>query len=149
MTHLDIMKVCYENERKRVIAKAICLARELENSAKIIAKAAEEGDLNRIAWLTRTHDVELSTRSTVLHENLHMIAGFDTHTVHAQPTSLAESLKAKADGACHQDVNASSAQCAVHGTTPDWSSELPNYKGPTGWICPEGGLFKQDFRNKP
>jgi hypothetical protein len=112
----------------------------------MIAKAAEEGDLNRIAWLARTHDVELSTRATVLHENLHMIAGLDAHT--SQPASLAETLEAKADGACHQDVNANSAQCAVHDTVPDWSGELPNYKGPTGWICPEGGLFKQDFTTK-
>jgi hypothetical protein len=71
------MKTCYENERQRVVAKAQELARELESSAKMIAKAAEEGDLNRIAWLTRNHDIELSTRSTVLHENLHMIAGLE------------------------------------------------------------------------
>lgn len=74
-THLDIMKLCYENEKTRLVAKARELARELESSAKMIAKAAEEGDLSRIAWLTRTLDTELSTRATVLHENLHMIDG--------------------------------------------------------------------------
>ena len=79
MNHFEIMKTCYEAERKRVLAKAAELARELESSAKMIAKAAEEGDLNRIAWLTRTHDVELSTRTTVLHENLHMIAGLEVN----------------------------------------------------------------------
>ena len=78
LNHFDIMKTCYESERQRVVAKALELARELESSAKMIAKAAAEGDLNRIAWLTRTHDVELATRSTVLHENLHMIAGLET-----------------------------------------------------------------------
>ena len=76
-THLDIMKRCYENERQRVLAKATELARELESSAKMITKAVEEGDLNRIAWLVKHHDVELATRSTVLHENLHMIAGLE------------------------------------------------------------------------
>jgi hypothetical protein len=77
LNHFEIMKTCYENERQRVIAKAQELARELESAAKMIAKAAAEGDLNRIAWLTRSHDVELSTRATVLHENLHMIAGLE------------------------------------------------------------------------
>lgn len=77
LNHFEIMKTCYESERKRVLDKARELARELESSAKMIAKAVEEGDLNRIAWLTRTHDVELSTRTTVLHENLHMIAGLE------------------------------------------------------------------------
>lgn len=74
MNHLEIMKICYENERKRVLDKARELVRELESSAKMITRALEEGDLNRIAWLTRTYDVELSTRTTVLHENLHLIA---------------------------------------------------------------------------
>jgi len=77
LTHLDIMKRCYENERKRVLDKAAELARELESSAKMIAKAVEGGDLNRIAWLTKNHDIELATRATVLHENLHLISGLD------------------------------------------------------------------------
>lgn len=94
MNHLDIMKVCYENERRRVIDKARELARELESSAKMIARAAEEGDLNRIAWLTRTHDVELATRTTVLHENLHMIAGL--------PDDIrADDVRADADDRCY------------------------------------------------
>lgn len=173
LNHFEIMKTCYESERQRVLAKARELARELESSAKMIAKAAEEGDLNRIAWLTRSHDAELATRSTVLHENLHMIVGLEAQTQDAvadgddrcyceslaqqkrpgpckvcKRTSLAESLLAKAGGKCHQDVNANTARCAVHGAVPDWSGELPNYKGPAGWICPEGGLFKQDFTSK-
>lgn len=81
MTHLEIMKRCYENERQRVLDKARELARELESSAKAIVKAAEEGDLNRIAWIAKNHDVELATRSTVLHENLHMIAGLEKEFV--------------------------------------------------------------------
>lgn len=75
--HLDIMKLCYENERKRVLDKARDLARELEHAAKAVARAAEEGDLNRIAWAVRAHDTELATRATVLHENLHMIEGLE------------------------------------------------------------------------
>lgn len=77
LNHLDIMKTCYASEKTRLVAKAHELARELESSAKMIAKAAEEGDLNRIAWIARNHDIELSTRATVLHENLHMIAGLE------------------------------------------------------------------------
>lgn len=79
MNHLDIMKLCYENERQRLISKAQELARELASSAEMIAKAAVEGDLPRIAWLTRALDVELATRATVLHDNLRMLAGFDNH----------------------------------------------------------------------
>lgn len=83
--HLDIVKRVYENERQRVVNKARQLALDLASAAKMVAKAAEEGDLNRIAWLTREHDAELATRATVLHENLQMIAGLDRQDAKEKP----------------------------------------------------------------
>jgi hypothetical protein len=173
VTHLDIMKTCYENERKRMLALALERASNLEESARLLRVAAETSNLDQIARHTKFFDMELSTRVLALRDNLEMIAGLDAQTQDAiadgddrcyceslaqqrkpgpckvcKRMSLAASLKAKANGACHQDVNTNSALCAIHGTVPDWSSELPNYKGPTGWICSEGGLFKQDFTTK-
>lgn len=31
------------------------------------------------------------------------------------------------------------ARCEMHDASCDWSSELRNWKGPTGWVCPESG----------
>ena len=79
LDHLAIVKLTYENERKRVIATASELALALEGVAKMIRKAVETEDLRRIAWLTRAHDETLATRAEVLADNLHLIAGFAAH----------------------------------------------------------------------
>jgi hypothetical protein len=76
VTTLDVLKMRHECERTRLLDKARALASELESAAESIAKAVEENDLNRLAWCTRAHDVELSTRAAVLQENLQLIASF-------------------------------------------------------------------------
>ena len=174
LNHFEIMKACYENERKRMLALALERASNLEESARLLRVAVETSNLDQIARHTKFFDVELSTRVLALRDNLEMIAGLEAqrrddidggadrcycnalaHQGKSLPckvcqrrggnSTFAAELKVKANGQCHQDVNANSARCAIHGTVPDWSGELPNYKGPAGWICPEGGLFKQDF----
>lgn len=48
---------------------------------------------------------------------------------------------------CKQDENKSFAWCKVHETVPNWHTEVWGYRGPAGWICPEGGLFAGEPTN--
>lgn len=77
----------------------------------------------------------------------HDIEAFAMHALHVAGH---EALAAKAaapqlpDGVvqhCYQDPNVEGPRCALHDAVPDWSSELTHYKGPPGWVCPDGGLM--------
>lgn len=45
---------------------------------------------------------------------------------------------------CFQHPELDRPYCAMHGTVPDHSTELPGYEGPVGWVCSAGGLFEED-----
>lgn len=127
LNHFEIMKTCYENERQRVLATAYERASNLEESARLLRVAYANGDLVRIAWLTKTLDVELSTRANVLHENLHMIAGLEAQRGR-------ETATAAVDDRCYCEALAQqgrNGQCEVckrqrmRVTAPERSTSTP------------------------
>jgi len=80
VTHLDIMKAAYKNEKDRVFALARERVDNLEESARLLRIAVDAQDLSQVWKISRSFDTDLATRAANLRFNLQMIAGLEAET---------------------------------------------------------------------
>jgi hypothetical protein len=74
---MDIVKMALDARKQNLLRLANDIARDLQVQAAAIEKAAQAGDVQRLAWLLKNHDARLAGIAETVYEESHLLAGLE------------------------------------------------------------------------